>query len=818
MRACLLAVGLVCSLAAGCSAKGDGAAVPATKYTTEVVPKTRIAAPARFAQFVDQGALLAYDRHRTAPRSSGSTWHAVRLSEAHALQATESGVLTLDAPDGTTLRLRHVRHLAHGDGNWTFVGRPENGSRDAEAVLTFGEHAAFGTIPGPNGSTLSLTTVGGQAWLVENDPGTDVAARAANPDFAIAPPNPAAALQATSPAGRPVTGLTNQHQALGATAAPASAGTAQVPGSPSAATTIDVVVGYTAGFATRLGGDSQALTRLAFLVDLANQAYANSQVDLYLRMVRAVRVDYPDATNNRTALYELTGVSCSSSQTGIRLPDRGVTCTAAARPAALEPLITARRETAADLVTLVRTLQDPEQGSCGTGWLLGGGQGLIDTNSIAFGMSVVSDSSGNQFPDNGNTCRDDYLAHELGHNMGLQHDRETAQGTDDTNSDGNLLDPEEYGRHPFSFGYSADAANGNFSTVMAVRRSGQSTYLVFSNPRISSCGGFACGVANVADNARSLTLTSPIIAAFGNPQEATRARHAPDLDGDGKADILWRNTILELMAQWLMDGATLRSERAQSVSSLYKIVGNGDFDGDGRDDILWSTNANDRMWIWRSRGDGTYEVLLVGAYGPDRIVAAVTDINGDGRDDIVWRHGETGGMSYWLMNGATPTPTETRTVAAIYRIVGAGDFDGDGRGDLLWTNDTSDLLWVWRSRTDGAFDVQLVDGLPPDWRVTGVTDIDNDSHADIVLRNPVLGLMAHWRMNGSVRIDERVYGVASIYRIIGTGDFDGDRRGDLLWTNETNDLLWQWRSVGDGTYQVLLVNGYPPGWVVSNGT
>jgi hypothetical protein len=281
-------------------------------------------------------------------------------------------------------------------------------------------------------------------------------------------------------------------------------------------TRVDLILGYTNGFATRLGGQSQAATRLNFMVDLANQAYANSGVNGRLMLLRTIQVTYPDDTLNRSTLYALSGVTCTSTaSTGQHyLPDTGVNCTAVAPPAALQPLLDARQHYGADLVSLVRNYTVPENQTCGVAWLLGGGQQAIDANDADFALSVVSDSSGSLYPSNGNTCRNETLAHELGHNMGLAHDRGYAAGSDDSNSDGNLLDAEEYGRYVDSFGYTTGAGAGNFYTIMAVPSPGQTSYRVFSNPRITSCGGFACGVTGQADNARTLGLTMPAVAGF----------------------------------------------------------------------------------------------------------------------------------------------------------------------------------------------------------------------------------------------------------------------------------------------------------------
>ena len=451
----------------------------------------------------DRGTFLNFTS--TAPMQRGaSTWHAVQLSEAHALAAITKGGMVVAAPNGHVIPLTFVRSVAHGDGNWTWIGRPAGAAKGVEAVLTFGRKAVFGSIPNGKALPLDVTTIGGRTYLVETDQSkltaAQVAASGSDSDVVAAP-------SAASTSGDPVVGMT----------APRSTVTSMHN------TRVDLIIGYTTGFATRLGGQSQAATRLNFMVDLANQAYANSGVAGQLVLLRTIEVNYPDNTLNRSALYQLSGVTCTATaSTGQHyLPDMGVNCTPATVPVGLQPLIDARQHYGADLVSLVRNYTQPENSTCGVAWLLGGAQHAIGAADANFGLSVVSDSSGSLYPTNGQTCRHETFAHELGHNMGLAHDQAYAAGTDDTNNDGNLLDPEEYGRYADSFGYTTGAGAGNFYTIMAVPAPGQVAYRVFSNPRITTCGGFACGVVGQSDNAATLALTMPVIAGFRAPPPST---------------------------------------------------------------------------------------------------------------------------------------------------------------------------------------------------------------------------------------------------------------------------------------------------------
>lgn len=472
-----------------------------------VDPVAPVRMQSALAAYPDRGLLFTYDRARRTVRSGASTWHPVRISEVHALRAIAEGGMTIEAPDGRTIRLRYERHIEHPDGNWTWIGRAQGGAPGTETVLTFGEKAVFGLIR-QDKVDLKLTTEAGSAWLVETDTSKLDRNRlaASGDDFLLQADMPhSVAAAALKPVRKDAVKVPIE-QVAGVSAAQSPAWSA---------TTVDIAVGYTDGFATRLGGASQALTRLNHMVDLANQAYLDSDVDAQIRIVRTLQVAYPDATSNYSALVALTGVQCTTQTNGTHyLPDRRLSCTPVAQPAALEPLTSARDTYGADLVVLVRKFEDPENGSCGLAWLLGGGQTQIDAGSAAFGMAVVSDSSGSMFPDNNNTCREDALAHELGHNMGQQHDVVTASGTDDSDGNNNLLDPEEYGRHPYSFGYSTDGTANDFYTIMSVRRPGQTGYRIFSNPRIALCGGAVCGTVDQADNARSLGETMPVVAGF----------------------------------------------------------------------------------------------------------------------------------------------------------------------------------------------------------------------------------------------------------------------------------------------------------------
>jgi hypothetical protein len=92
------------------------------------------------------------------------------------------------------------------------------------------------------------------------------------------------------------------------------------------------------------------------------------------------------------------------------------------------------------------------------------------------------------------------LAHELGHNMGCQHDRGDATGP---------------GAFDFSYGRRFTLDNVMYHTVMAPQPGLPIPY--FSNPNVAFLGvptGIAEGLANSADNATTINQTAETVALF----------------------------------------------------------------------------------------------------------------------------------------------------------------------------------------------------------------------------------------------------------------------------------------------------------------
>jgi hypothetical protein len=81
-----------------------------------------------------------------------------------------------------------------------------------------------------------------------------------------------------------------------------------------------------------------------------------------------------------------------------------------------------------------------------------------------------------------------------------------------------------------------------------------------------------------------------------------------DYNGDGRSDILWRNTSTGANVIWLSATSTT-SQAVATLSTAWKAVGSGDYDGDHRADILWRNTSNGANGIWRSGNSATPQVV-----------------------------------------------------------------------------------------------------------------------------------------------------------------------------------------------------------------
>jgi hypothetical protein len=300
-------------------------------------------------------------------------------------------------------------------------------------------------------------------------------------------------------------------------------------------------------------------------------------------------------------------------------------------------------------------------------------------------------------------------------------------------------------------------------------------------------------------------------SALADPAAATR--RAGDLDGDGKSDIVIRDSSTGMNYGWLMNGLSIvNGAYLLSADSGWSIAAFADLNGDGKADVLIQ-HTDGSLYAWIMNGlTVTTGGYVLGA-GTGFSLSHVGDFNGDGKADLIFKH--TNGSTYvQLMNGVTAlNGTFLQGAGSGWSVSHVADFDGDGKSDILLKH------------TDGSAYVNLMNGITVangtfligaggGWSATATGDFNGDGKADILITHTNGGVYL-WQMNGTtITTGAYLLSPTSGWSITKTGDLDGDGKTDIV-IKHTDGSHYAWimngLSVSTGGY--LL--GAGTGWSVS---
>jgi hypothetical protein len=253
-----------------------------------------------------------------------------------------------------------------------------------------------------------------------------------------------------------------------------------------------------------------------------------------------------------------------------------------------------------------------------------------------------------------------------------------------------------------------------------------------------------------------------------------------DFNGDGWTDALWHQGLSDpsgpararagkLYVSFLVNTtqtASVPLSPDHNADPSWLVRGTHDLNGDGKADVLWHNQRTGELYVWFMNGTRA----TAGAYlSPTRFadtrwqIAGLADFNHDGQVDILWHHQQTGDLYVWLMNGTTAVSatylSPGRSADLNWQVRGLADFDRDGEVDILWQNRSTGALRAWMMRGIQQLAVTPLTPASPastGWLVKGVADYTGDGSPDILWYSPATRDLYLWRMNGLTRTSEKL--------------------------------------------------------------
>lgn len=372
-----------------------------------------------------------------------------------------------------------------------------------------------------------------------------------------------------------------------------------------------------------------------------------------------------------------------------------------------------------------------------------------------------------------------------------------------------------------AYGIVSDAPWLSTGLSEGARFTGERTLLLEADPTGLPRGTHSTHVHLVPEDPRALGITVDVTLTVVDPSAPPRP--VPDLNGDGRADLLFRDRVTGDVTPWLMSGATrLASARLAGPvpATDWALAAVADLDADGRAEILWNHVRLGAVMAWFMNGVTRTRTAALPTLGEAgwQLVGA-DDFDGDRRTDLLWHHPATGRLRILRLVGTASAGAfdPERVGESVAAVIGTGDFDATGTADVVWRAAGGGVR-IWLSKPGSAGSIVPLEA-PPEagWEIVGVADQDGDGKSDLVWRSDALRETQLWRFESPTVIqtgplpDLRRPG----HRIAATLDLDGDGETDLLWRSTATGLATAWMMEGFDLRLGASMPGTPlPAWEI----
>jgi hypothetical protein len=142
---------------------------------------------------------------------------------------------------------------------------------------------------------------------------------------------------------------------------------------------------------------------------------------------------------------------------------------------------------------------------------------------------------------------------------------------------------------------------------------------------------------------------------YTEPDQDWKIVGVGDTDLDGKADIIWRHQagggevfVMRMNGTTIAAGQFIYSES----NTAWSIVKTADLNGDGRTDLVWRNSTTGDVFGQLLNGFTVTGGAVLYSEAAVWEIVATGDYNADGRADLLWRNSTTGQVFMMQMNGA----------------------------------------------------------------------------------------------------------------------------------------------------------------------
>ena len=327
----------------------------------------------------------------------------------------------------------------------------------------------------------------------------------------------------------------------------------------------------------------------------------------------------------------------------------------------------------------------------------------------------------------------------------------------------------------------------------------------------------ANGIADTCDTASPIAFGAPVYTPVADTSVPLAVG---DLDGDGRADVVWRRTGPKLVVGRGMSDGRLTELGAFDLPDNPTRLLLADVEGDGDRDVVVTSNAGRTVHVLRNDGAGSLAAPETYALTnqPNAVVAG--EFTGDGVLDLVVSHSDVSSLLVLAGTGGgvfTPGASVALTGGAVDLVT--GDVDGDGDTDIVAfvavAGGNTEVAVIRNDAGTLAVQAPVLTQVPPS-RLVGIAGADLDGDGDLDLALLVVDLAT-----GSIRLrlapstgGTYTFGQVLPFAQVAGGlrfgvfaatsaiaDFDRDGHLDLAFPGFLGTMASVFRNHGDGTLE-----------------